>query len=371
MGAGLTAVVLGGYGNFGAVIAARLAAMAGLEVIVAGRRLDQAAAQARRIGARACRLDAADPALAERLREMGAGLVVSTAGPFQDQDYGVARAAITARAHYIDIADGRDFVCGIAQLDAAAKAGGVLVVSGASSVPALSAAVIDHYQAEFAELRDIDYAIGTSEKTPGPATVAAVLGYCGKPIRQWREGAWGTVYGWQGLRRHDFGPPLGARWLANCDIPDLELFPSRYPAVRSVRFQAGLGLPATQFGLWALSWLVRGGLIHDAAPLAPALRRLALALEPFGNGRSALGMRLAGLGHDGRPRTRTWTLVARHNHGPRIPCMAAVALARKLAARRLPARGAMPCVGLVSLPEYLEELQGLEIAISASLRRTR
>lgn len=39
--------------------------------------------------------------------------------------------------------------------------------------------------------------------------------------------------------------------------------------------------------------------------------------------------------------------------------MAAVCVARKLIAGRLPVRGAMPCVGLVSLDEYLAELQGL------------
>ena len=37
--------------------------------------------------------------------------------------------------------------------------------------------------------------------------------------------------------------------------------------------------------------------------------------------------------------------------------MAAVAMARKLARGQLAARGAMPCVGLVSLQDYLDELR--------------
>jgi hypothetical protein len=43
----------------------------------------------------------------------------------------------------VDLADGRDFVCGIDVLDPQAKAAGVLLLSGASSVPALSSAVVD------------------------------------------------------------------------------------------------------------------------------------------------------------------------------------------------------------------------------------
>ncbi|MOA47965.1 hypothetical protein D3C78_1706450 [compost metagenome] len=46
--------------------------------------------------------------------------------------------------------------------------------------------------------------------------------------------------------------------------------------------------------------------------------------------------------------------------------MAAVALARKLAAGSLAARGAQPCVGLLSLDEYLAELDGL--AVSSAVR---
>jgi short subunit dehydrogenase-like uncharacterized protein len=52
---------------------------------------------------------------------LGAELVIHTAGPFQGQDYGVVAAAVAAAgAHYIDLADGRRFVCDFpAALDAA------------------------------------------------------------------------------------------------------------------------------------------------------------------------------------------------------------------------------------------------------------
>lgn len=169
------------------------------------------------------------------------------------------------------------------------------------------------------------------------------------------------MHGWQGLSRHRFQSLDGARWFAWCDVPDLDLFPSRYPGVRTVRFRAGLELRLTQFGMWGLSWLVRAGLVRNAAALAPGLRRAAIALERLGSGRSAMFVELSGPGRDGVRLRRVWELVARNNDGVHIPCLAAVCVARKLIAGRLPVRGATACVGLVSLDEYLAELEGLGV----------
>lgn len=356
-------IVLGGYGNFGTLITRRLCTIAGICVWVAGR--DQAKAEqlAGQLGCRFVRLDGNQTDLAERLRELQADLLISTAGPFQGQDYRVARAAIAAGAHYLDLADARAFACGITELDQAAREAGVLVCSGASSVPALSAGVIDQLLPRFKHLDSIWHGISSSEKTPGVSTLAAVLDYCGKPLKQWRDGAWREVYGWQELSAHDFPAPLGRRWLGNCDIPDLELFPVRYPGVRSVRFSAGVGLRLTQFGTWLLSWLVRGGLLRSGVPLAALLHRGAVLLEPMGDGLSGMFVKLQGVGEDGQSLHLCWEIVAAANHGPNIPCMAAVALARKLAAANLEQRGAMPCMGLLSVDEYLAELEGLQISV--------
>ncbi|WP_437880563.1 saccharopine dehydrogenase NADP-binding domain-containing protein [Pseudomonas sp. LRF_L74] len=359
-------VILGGYGNFGSVIARRLVTMAGVRTLIAGRNAGKAEALARELGGEGVRLDMNQPALAQRLRELAADLVISTAGPFQNQDYRVAKAAIDAGAHYVDLADARAFVCGIGELDEAARAAGVLVCAGASSVPALSSAVVDRLLPRFARLDSIWHGISSSEKTPGLSTLAAVLDYCGKPFRQWRDGAWREAYGWQELAIHDFARPLGRRRMVNCDVPDVELFPARYPGVRSVRFSAGVGLRITQYGTWLLSWLVRCGLLRSAVPLAAFLRRGAVMLEPLGDGLSGMFVELNGIDAQGKPLRLTWELLALGNDGPNIPCMAAVALTRKLAAGAQAERGAMPCIGLLDLDEYLAELQGMRI--SASVR---
>jgi hypothetical protein len=53
--------------------------------------------------------------------------------------------------------------------------------------------------------------------------------------------------------------------------------------------------------------------------------------------------------------------LAAQNHGPQIPCGAAVALVRKLAGGGALPLGAMPCVGLLSVEEYLAPLADLDV----------
>ncbi len=362
-------VVLGGYGNFGARISRELARDPRLQVLVAGRNATRAAETAAQCdhGARPLVVDCAAPDFAASLRTAGAHILVHTAGPFQAQDYGVARASIEAGCHYLDIADGRDYVTGISSLDAAAKTRGVAVVSGASSVPALAAAVVDRYRDLFVELDSIDHAISAGAKPPGIATMRAVMGYVGKPFRRWEEGDWRTVHGWQNLQTIRFPPPVGRRWVGNCDVPDLALFPERYVGVRSVRFSAGVGFASTSLATWGLSWLVRGGLLGSLDPWSAPLRFLARLMEPFGSRWSGMSVRLSGRNTTGAALVRQWFLLAGNNDGPFIPCCPAIALTRKFA-RQPPVPGARPCLGLLALDEILDAIPTLDLQVVESVR---
>jgi len=71
---------------------------------------------------------------------------------------------------------------------------------------------------------------------------------------------------------------------------------------------------------------------------------------------------LSGEGIEGNPSSLTWSLVAQRNHGPHIPCGAAIALARKLASGASLPKGAMPCTGLLTVEEFLEPLRDLDIS---------
>ena len=360
-------VVIGGYGNFGAHIAAKLVREGICEVIVAGRDGRKASEFADALGCDGAGIDTRSPELAARLAALRPDVVISTAGPFQGQDYRVARASLAAGAHYIDIADGREFVCGIAQLDAHARACGRVAIAGASSVPALSSAVVDRYAGEFARIDAIDIGISTAQRPPGLATTRAVLGYAGMRIPGWREAAAIDARGWQGLRRHTFAAPIGTRWLCDCDVPELELFPTRYTGVREVRFGAGVELAAVQWGLWALAWAVRARLVPDLSRWATTLHAASRELERFGSGGSAMFVELRGVDASGSARRRCWELIAGGWAGAQVPAMAAVALARRLAAGQSPRAGAMACVGLLSLEQYLAELSGLDVVVREAL----
>lgn len=362
-GSARTIVVLGGYGNFGERIVAALAREPDAKVLIAGRDAAKATQVAGRIGGntRPWEVDCRAANFSDRLRALNAFAVVHTAGPFQGQDYDVARACIAAGCHYVDLADGRDFVANIERLDAQARANDVLVVAGASSLPALSSAVVDRYAPAFARIDAIEHAISAGAKPPGIATMQGVLGYVGKPFKRWQDGSWVTAYGWQDAVRHRFPKPVGARWLAGCDVADLELFPKRYAPVQSVVFRAGVGFAATTLTVWALSWLVRAGAIGNVAASAQALHRAAKSIEPLGTKWSAMYVRVSGIDAEQRPCGKTWTLLAGDDHGPNIPCFPAIALARKLLRRQIAARGAQPCMGLLSVDEILNAVPNLNL----------
>ncbi len=147
-------LIVGGYGAFGARVAERLANQPTLEIVIAGRSKEKAAAHAHELARTAtAHIDHAafdaTAATADAISALNAGVVVNASGPFQSQDYGLARACIAARCHYVDLADARQFVTGITTLDAHAKAAGVAVISGASSVPGLSSAVVQNFVDRF------------------------------------------------------------------------------------------------------------------------------------------------------------------------------------------------------------------------------
>lgn len=364
-GGGLhTILVLGGYGFFGQRIAASLAKDRDIRLLIGGRHRQNAFRVATSLGlpeSHAVQVDANDPALPEVLKQLRVATLIHTAGPFQGQDYTVARAAIAARCNYIDLADGRDFVARIDQLDEAAKAAGVTIVSGASSVPGLSSAVVDHYAGQFKRLDSIRIGIASGARAPGIATVKGVFGYCGKPIRRWENGQWATTYGWLDLQRHRFPDPVGVRFLGSCDVPDLEVFPKRYWTVKTVTFHAGFASSVGHLAVWSLAALTKAHVLPSVTPFAAPLNRMSRWIEPMVSDKGAMFVTLDGIGIDGQPLTRTWHLIASQNHGPFIPCGASIALARKLARGESLPKGAMPCVGLLSIAEYLAPLRDLAI----------
>ena len=260
-----------------------------------------------------------------------------------------------AGAHYLDLADGRQFIVEFAaQIKDHAVRAGRVAICGASTLPALSSAAVEELRVGLSSLESIEVIIAPGPRAPrGKATLEAVFSYLGRPFLVWRKGQWRRAWGWMELHETRFD--VGRRLAAACDVPDLELFPARYADVQTVRFSAALEFGVQHLTLWSLAAMRRIGLPFPVARWAVRLNRLA-GMFDAGAGEKG-GMRVSVVGDrsaGGRIR-RTWQLTAPALDGPEIPCMAAILLARRLARGEVLQSGAFPCMGFLTLSEFAPE----------------
>lgn len=362
----LRVAIIGGYGNFGAHVARSLASDPAIQLIISGRSLPKAQTFADGLGAsnsaEAGAYDLAGPP--EALAALRPDLVINMVGPYNGQSYAVAEAAITCGAHYCDIADAREFVTGIGVLDDAANAAGVTVLAGASSIPALTAAYADAALEDMRTIRSLDYGIsGAEQSNAGAGTVAAVLSFVGQRFTQLIGGRLTEVTGWGDQRRVDI-PGIGARWFGRANAPDLDLFAARYPGLAAHSFWAGHAITPLHFGTALMGWLLRLGLLPRLDRFAPLLVRIASLFDWLGTGTSGFFMTITGEGADGAPMTRQHWIIARSGHGPYIPCIPVILIARQMATGRRYDPGARPCLGLISLAAFRAAFADFDIAVT-------
>jgi len=358
-------MILGGYGAFGQRISRSLA-QAGIAIIIAGRRekpartlLDAIKTTYPKANVAIATFDVQHTLTAALIR-FSPTVVINTCGPFQLNDYTIATQCIQQHINYIDLADARQYVSEFHQLDQKAKKAGVMLITGASTVPGLSSAVLEHYQKTFKTIIKLTYGISPGARSPrGLATTQSILTYLGRPISP--ASTQTPRYGWQDIYRQDY-PLLGKRWMGNCDIPDLTLFPKHYH-IQDIKFSAGMENSWLHLSIWFLSWLKRLGLPLNLVKHAKWLLKLSKPLDYFGTDNGGMHMIIDGIDHHNRPRTLKWFIIAKNGDGPQIPCIPAIVLAQNmLNGKKLPS-GAYPCVGLLSLDIYLAQLQDFDIQV--------
>jgi saccharopine dehydrogenase-like NADP-dependent oxidoreductase len=354
-------LLIGASGNFGARLARLLARESGFSLLLAGRRKAPLDALVTEFGCRqAVVLDRATLD-STTLKALEIDLVIDASGPFQTMTGNVIDAAIGAGAHYVDLADSRAFVAEVVRFDDAARGAGLWAISGASSTPALSNAVVDHLTAGWRRIDMIEVGISPSNRQPrGRAVIEAILSCTGQPHKVFLDGRWGETFGWGGLRRMTF-PGVGTRWSSHCDVPDCDLLAKRFAPRVSAAFFASLELPVMHIGLWALGGLVRVGIARTLTPLTDVLGWMADRLQPFGNDFGGMVVRVKGKDARGAPTHREWWLAARGDIGPNVPVLAALALARKLRDGRLTLPRAAPCAGILTLPDFEPDFLALEM----------
>ncbi len=279
-------------------------------------------------------------------------LVIDAAGPFHKGHDMVIQASISAGCDYIDLADGREFIANIGQYDDAAQEAGVAVISGASSIPALSHAVIDKLCHSWRAIDDIYVGIFPGNRAPrGLSVVQSILSYAGRPVRVFKNGHWQHLTGWAGLHRRNI-PFAGKRWASICDTPEQDLLVEAYSPAGSAEFYAGMELSILHLGLYILSLPVRWGLLNTLQPASKALLWMSRQFLLFGSDIGAMDVEIKGHNASGQSRTSRWVLRADANHGPNVPIFAAAILARRLAKGIVLPKGARPCHGLIKLEEF-------------------
>lgn len=346
--------LLGGAGHIGRRISEELTRRGTARVRMAGLDSGAARAVAHRVGVefRAC--DVRDPQAVAAAIE-GSTVVIDAAGPFQARGHAAASVCIDAGVHYIDLADARDHVLGIATLDGRAIAAGVMVTSGASTVPAISSAMIDLLAPSFDRISDICIGLTDGSKNRyGVGTLASTLSGLGRPFRITMRGQDRLVRGGEDPRRLDFPPPVGERLVRLCDLPDVALFPERYDAA-TVRAYEGVEGRAVSVITSVVRWLRRRVCDLDLSRWTPFLHWLSGALTPAGSPNGALAVWIRGVDTEGRPLQRRVALVFEHESAlpPGAP---AIMLTERIIASGPPRVGAFPCIGLLPFEEIAAHL---------------
>jgi Domain of unknown function (DUF4166)/Saccharopine dehydrogenase NADP binding domain len=355
-------LILGGYGVFGGCLAQLLATDARVSLVIAGRSLDKARAFCATLPEGAGRVAAAfdrDGDVASQLATIKPDVVVDASGPFQAYSgdiYKLVRSSIDVGADYMDLADASDFVAEIGAFDEAARATGVYVLSGVSSFPVLTAAVVRELARGLARLDTVRAGIAPSPfARVGPNVIRAVASYAGQKVTLTRGGASAYGYGLTETMRRAVRPPgmlpLASRLFSLVDVPDLRALPPLWPGLRSIWIGAAPVPEVLHRALLALSWLVRWRLLPNLTPLAP-LFHAALTSLHWGPQRGGMFVEIRGIDRTGAASRRSWHMLAEGDDGPLIPSMAIAAILRNEFDGRRPAAGARAATGELELADY-------------------
>jgi hypothetical protein len=241
------AVIFGGYGTFGSLVARELARF-DLAVTIAGRDLNRAVELARSLGP-GLRGLAADVTRPESIRAALAdqAVAVHCAGPYGPSDATVLETCLEAGCHYVDIADDRAYIAMLRGYGERFRQRGLAAVYGCSSLPAISGALglAAAGKGDAPGRCRVTLFIGNNNPK-GWAAIRSLVGGLGKPIRAPQ----GVLRGFRDREVVTLPEPFGRRAVFNFDSPEYDLF-AQHLGIRAVRVKLGFGMPLATY-LFAL-----------------------------------------------------------------------------------------------------------------------
>jgi len=213
-------VVLGGLGLFGRTAVAALRQF-GLTVVTASRRAEAD-----------LRIDANDGNSLRASLQRG-DIVLDAAGPFHARSAALIDAAVEIGFDVLDLNDDLGYAEQVLSREAAIEAAGIRVLTSASSVSAVAAAVIRHSNIEL-PMRLTSYLAPASRYTANAGTAQSLWRSVGRPVRLLVDGRLETRVGWIETRTFTMPPPLGTVKGHLFESADAMHLPRCWPSLRDV-----------------------------------------------------------------------------------------------------------------------------------------
>ncbi len=333
-------IILGGNGRFGRTIAKQLQE-SGINSFVAARR-----------GPVDLRIDANDLDSVRSALTSG-DLVMDAAGPYQTRTMALLEAAIETGFDVIDLNDSLDYALRVLEFEARIASAGIRVLSSASSVSAVAAAVVRHCGCEN-PVRVTTFLAPASRHTANRSSALSLVHSVGAPIRIYRDGKLTPMRGWSEKRPFRMPSPLGDRRGGLFESADAVYLPRIWPTLRDVAMYVDSNTPG-----------VNG--ILDVTAKSPLVRRILAGCVNFGTQLARIaGSSTGGLGYEIEELNgvvHCVTVTARRDSFF-IAVAPAILAARAILAQQFPQVGLVPPdlhVRPMEIMSYLRET-GIEIA---------
>jgi hypothetical protein len=352
-----SAVVFGGYGTFGLLVARELASR-GLAVTIAGRDLARAEGVARALGAEHQGI-AADVTCPESCRSAlrGQRVAVNCAGPFDRLGATLLDACLDVGCRYADIADDRAYAALVRSRADRFRQRGLVAVYGCSSLPAISGALslmaVQQASAVPMQVR-ITLFIGNSNPK-GLAAIRSLVKSLGKPIRAPQ----GIIRGFRDREVVALPAPFGRRAVFNFESPEYDILPGLL-GVGCVSVKVGFESRLATYGCALLAML--GAEYGDG--MAGLLERLGGQLPRLGTSGGVVMSEV----FFGDGSIRRAALVGRRN-GQRMAAMPCALAAHALATTAQPAAGTWTAYELFGAEDLLSRLTAAGFQLRSSHTR--
>jgi hypothetical protein len=213
-------IVLGGAGQFGRTAAEELRKL-GIPILTASRK-----------AATDLRVDANDAASIRAALKKD-DVVIDAAGPFYLRSTALIEMAIELKFDVVDLNDDLGYAEEVAKWELQIAEAEIRVLSSASSVSAVSAAVIAHSGIELPR-RATSFLAPASRHTANVGTTASLWHSIGRPVRVLRDGKLETRVGWGETRNFAMPRPVGMIKGHLLESADVHYLPRIWPMLRDV-----------------------------------------------------------------------------------------------------------------------------------------